>query len=258
MGSGGGGGDNGMMMMMMMLQMEQQKKQMEEQQRQQMFESASRAEGEGYKRYSDLVTAQNKKVGDIWGNYNANVDKIRKLNPQSQYQNYTWNPYAIDTGYKKGTDYNSANANIDLLNQYYGDLDKKSLDDYNYAKKQFDQSQIWLNEAKAQHDAGNRVVPGQAPGTWGAGGGQVSGEAGADSQKKPGGTEVGAAPGGLGDVFSGLAGGPSGTAPAASAGLGGGFLGGNDNAGGSELGSLFGKAIGGGSRAPKQAGVSIF
>ena len=81
MGSGGGGGDGGMMQMMMMIQMQQQMEEQRRQQEAQAFQASQRAENQNYQRYNDHLTTQNKKVGDQWDLYNANIDKIMKINP---------------------------------------------------------------------------------------------------------------------------------------------------------------------------------
>jgi hypothetical protein len=272
MGSGGGGGDNGMMMMMMMLQQQQQ---MEEQKRQAAaaaFANSQRAENQNYQRYNDQITTQNKKVGSQWDLYNNNIDKILKLNPTfNTAQRYTFNPYAVNQNYKKSVDQSSADENTDLLNKWYSDLDKQSLDDFNMAKSQTDASKQWLTDAESQKDSANRLLPGAPPGTWGAGGGMVSGGAGADSQK-PGaaGANIGggasnpdiynnfASPGSAGASSSG---GQAGSAVGMGGGLSGsGFLGGDTKDPSSSLAGIFGQAIGMGApkTAQQGAGTSIF
>lgn len=208
---GGGGGNSGAQMMMMLAmqqQMEAQQREQRAQYERQAFEAAQRGENQNYTRYQDLVTGQNKKVGDVWSNYNYNLEKIKKLNPQyNAHQSYNFTPYAVNSAYKKSTNTNEANANQDLLNNWYGELDKKSLDDYNYAKGQYDQSKNWLTEVQSQTDAQNRLVPGALPGAWGAGGGNVSGGAGADSlngTKTGSEVSVGGWPDANQDVFSGI------------------------------------------------------
>jgi hypothetical protein len=274
MGSGGGGGDNGMMMMMMMLQMEQQKKEMERQQAAQMFAASQKAEGQNYQRYQDQITNQNKKVGDQWDLYNANMDKILKLNPgYNANKRYTFNGYTINPEYRKSTNQGEADANTDLLTKWYSDLDRQSLDDYNMAKSQYDASKTWLGEVQAAKDAEGRVLGNAPAGTWGAGGGMVSGGAGADSQNKDPNASAGFNVGGGAanpDVYSNFAsagnagasssGGQAGSNVGMGGGLSGsGFLGGSDSPGSSSLAGLMGQAIGG---APNQnktgAGTSIF
>lgn len=182
MGSGGGGGDGGMMMMMMMMQMQQQQEQQRRQMEQQAFEASQKAENQNYQRYTDQIGAQNKKVAGQWDLYNANIESIKKINPNyNANRAYTFNPYAVNQDYRKSSDKASADANTDLLNKWYSDLDQQAFNDFNNAKSQYDASKTWLAEAQASGDAANRLVPGAAPGTWGAGGEQVSGGAGADS-----------------------------------------------------------------------------
>jgi hypothetical protein len=255
---GGGGGDSSGMQMMMMIamqqQMEQQRREQQAQYEKQAFEAAQRGETQNYTRYQDEVTAQNKKVGDVWSNYNYNLEKIKKLNPQyNAHQTYNFTPYAVDPSYHKSTNTNEANANQDLLNKWYGDLDKKSLDDYNYAKGQYDQSKNWLTDVQSQTDAQNRLVPGALPGAWGAGGGNVSGGAGADSlvmgkPDGPGGFVDGQMPG---DVFSGIGAAAGGGAqPPAS-----GFIGSNAQAPKNNLASVF---VGATNPSKASAGSTIF
>jgi hypothetical protein len=172
-----------MMMMMMMIQQQQQ---MEEQRRQQAaaaFANSQRAENQNYQRYQDQISTQNKKVGDQWDLYNANMDKILKLNPQyNAQQKYTFNPYQINPNYRKSTDQASADQNTDDLNKWYSNLDKQSLDDYNQAKSQYDASKNWLTDAQSAADAAARGLPGIAPGIYaGDGGDNVSGRAGGDT-----------------------------------------------------------------------------
>lgn len=245
MGSGGGGGDNGMMMMMMMMQMQQQQEQQRRQMEQQAFEASQKSENTNYQRYQDQINAQNKKVGDEWDLYNANIDKIKKINPTyNAHSSYTFSPYAIKSDYKKSTNRGEADANTDLLNKWYSDLDKQSLDDFNLAKSQYEASKNWLSDVQSQSDAQNRLLPGAPPGTWGAGGEQVSGNAGADSLNKNG-APAGSAIGGDASGIYGIAGGgfPSGSDQAMQT-SGTGFIG--DSSGGSGAGSLaniFGSAI---------------
>jgi len=219
MGSGGGG-DNGMQMMMMMLMQQQQQQQMEEQRKaadRQAFQAAQRGEDQNYQRYQDLLTTQNKKVGDQWDLYNQNIDKIMKINPQyTAHQRYAFNPYSVNSAYRKSTDLNSANQNQDLLNQWYSGADRQALDDYNMAKSQYDASKNWLSDAQSTADAANRGLPAGPPGTWGAGGGMVSGEAGADANKTAS-QAIGDASG-MAGVFSGLSSGTEG-APSAQMGM---------------------------------------
>ena len=278
MGSGGGGGDGGMMQMMMMIQMQQQMEEQRRQQEAQAFQASQRAENQNYQRYNDHLTTQNKKVGDQWDLYNANIDKIMKINPGfNTAQRYTFNPYAVNPNYKKSRNRQEADENADLLNKWYADADKQSLDDYNMAKSQYDASKTWLSEAQAAHDAGDRVLGAAPAGAWGAGGEMVSGGAGADAEKDPAAGGVGGAIGdnsGLAEVFSNFgtpskAGGvglsSSGGMAGSSVGMGGGLTGSGflgDDGGGqaSQLAGMMGQAIGGGmGQNNKQgAGTSIF
>jgi len=273
MGSGGGGGDGGMMMMMMMMQMQQQQEEMRRQQAQQMFAASQKAENQNYQRYQDQITNQNKKVGDQWGLYNDNIDKILKLDPTYKTnQRYTFNPYGTNAAYKKSRNQEEADANTDYLNQWYSDLDKQSLEDYNMAKSKYEASKTWLADVQAKKDADARTLANAPPGTWGAGGGMVSGEAGADSLGNSG-MNIGAA--GANDDIYNIAGGPtsagassSGGLAGSSVGMGGGLSGSGflDDSGssigdsGGSLAGVFGQAIGGGmGQNNKQgAGTSIF
>ena len=278
MGSGGGGGGGGMQMMMMMLmmqQMEEQKRQQEAQMRAQQLAASQKAENQNYQRYQDQLTNQNKKVGDQWDLYNANMDKILKLNPgYNAHKRYTFNPYTINPEYRKSTTQQEADANTDLLNKWYSDVDRQSLDDYNMAKSQYDASKTWLADVQAQKDAEGRVLGNAPPGTWGAGGGMVSGGAGADSQQDPNaaaGMNVGEMGAANPDVYN-IAGGPtsagassSGGQSGSNVGMGGGLSGSGflGDAGGSEqsspLAGMFGQAIGMGSGPKNQgAGAGIF
>lgn len=244
MGSGGGGGDNGMMMMMMMLMQQQQQEQMKREQAAAQFASSQRAENQNYQRYQDQITAQNKKVGDQWDLYNQNIGKIQKLNPQyTAHKAYTFNPYTVNNSYRKSTNQSEADANTENLNKWYSDLDRQSLDDFNMAKSQYEASKNWLSDVQAQQDAANRVLPGVAPGTWGAGGNQVSGGAGADSLGKdaaPAGTGIGTDNAGI----YGIAGGgmPSGSDQAMKT-SGTGFIDGGAGGGSSSLANVFGSAV---------------
>ena len=269
MGSGGGGGDNGMMMMMMMMQMQQQMEEQRRQQAAQMLAASQKAEGQNYQRYQDQIAAQNKKVGGQWDLYNANMDKILKLNPgYNANKRYTFNGYTINPEYKKSMSQSEADNNTDLLNKWYSDLDRQSLDDYNMAKSQYDASKTWLADVQAQKDSEGRVLGNAPPGTWGAGGGMVSGGAGADSQQDPNsasGMNIGG--GANPDVYN-IAGGPSSAGASSSGGLAGsnigmggglsgsGFLGDSDPT--SSLASVMGQAIGSGATNKQGAGSSIF
>jgi hypothetical protein len=182
---GGGGGDNGMMMMMMAIQQQQQMEQQRREAERQAFEAAQRGENQNYQRYSDLVTNQTKKVADEWDLYNANIGKIKKINPNyNAHSEFTFNPYTINPQYHKSTNKSEADQNQDLLNQWYSALDKQAFDDFNMAKSQYDASKNWLADVEAQQNALTTKLPGQLPGVWGAstGGGNVSGEAGADAK----------------------------------------------------------------------------
>ena len=277
MGSGGGGGGGGMQMMMMMLmmqQMEEQKRQQEAQMRAQQLAASQKAENQNYQRYQDQLTAQNKKVGDQWDLYNANMDKILKLNPgYNAHKRYTFNPYTINPEYRKSTTQQEADANTDLLNKWYSDVDRQSLDDYNMAKSQYDASKTWLADVQAQKDAEGRILGNAPPGTWGAGGGMVSGGAGADSQQNPNasaGTNIGGESGALPDVYN-IAGGPTSAGASSTGGLSGsnvgmggglagsGFL--NDSGPSDTLGSLasvMGQAVNGPTTSRTGSGSSIF
>ena len=278
MGSGGGGGGGGMQMMMMMLmmqQMEEQKRQQEAQMRAQQLAASQKAENQNYQRYQDQLTNQNKKVGDQWDLYNANMDKILKLNPgYNAHKRYTFNPYTINPEYRKSTTQQEADANTDLLNKWYSDVDRQSLDDYNMAKSQYDASKTWLADVQAQKDAEGRVLGNAPPGTWGAGGGMVSGGAGADAQKTDPNAAAGSAIGELGavdpDIYN-IAGGPSSAGASSSGGqagsnvgMGGGLSGSgflsDSGSPSSSLAGLMGQAIGGGASNPNKtgAGASIF
>lgn len=278
MGSGGGGGGGGMQMMMMMLmmqQMEEQKRQQEAQMRAQQLAASQKAENQNYQRYQDQITAQNKKVGGQWDLYNANMDKILKLNPgYNANKRYTFNGYTVNPEYKKSMSQSEADNNTDLLNKWYSDLDRQSLDDYNMAKSQYDASKTWLADVQAQKDSEGRVLGNAPAGTWGAGGGMVSGGAGADAEQDPSGGAAGmniGAGGANPDIYN-IAGGPSSAGASSSGGLAGssvgmggglsgsGFL--SDSGGGpsSSLAGMMGQAIGGGmGQNNKQgAGTSIF
>ncbi len=270
MGSGGGGDSMGQMMMtmMMMMKAEEDKRRMQQEQEQQAFQAAQRGENQNFQRYNDLLSKSNKDVGGAWDNYNSTIDKILKINPNwNTAQKYQFNPYTVNPDFKRSTNRQEADENADALNRWYADTDKRALDDLNMAKQQSEAANKWLADVKANQDAGDRVLPGAPPGTWGAGGGMVSGGAGADAEQKPAGagSEVGGDSSALADVFSGLSGGgqqPVGGSATMSGmgkmGGGSGFLGGNDNAGGSGLGGMFGKAVGMGGGGQKQAGFSIF
>lgn len=268
MGSGGGGGDNGMMMMMMMMQMQQQQEQMRRQQEAEAFAASQKAEESGYNRYQDLISNQNKKVADQWDLYNANIDKILKLNPQyNAHKRYTFQPYAVNPQYAKSTNKAQADENTNNLNKWYSDLDKQAFDDLQMAKGQYEGSKTWLAEVQAAKDAQNRVLPGAPPGTWGAGGEQVSGNAGADSLNAAGatGTNVGAT-GANSDIYN-IAGGVPGASSTggnsgSNIGMGGagvagtGFLGDTKDPT-SALAGVFTNAVGGSNR-NQGAGSSIF
>ena len=268
MGSGGGGGDNGMMMMMMMLQMQQQQEQQRRQMEQQAFEASQKAEQQGYQRYSDQVTSQSKKVADQWDLYNANMDKILKLNPQyNAHKKYTFQPYAVNPQYTKSTNKQQADENTDNLNKWYSDLDRQAFDDLTTAKGQYEGSKTWLSEVQAAKDAQNRILPGAPPGTWGAGGEQVSGQAGADSLG--GANATGMVGGGANSDIYNIAGGLPGASSTggnsgSNVGMGGagvagtGFLS-DGNSPSSSLAGVFGQAVGGMPNQNKTgAGSSIF
>jgi hypothetical protein len=243
---GGGGSDNSMMMMMMAIQQQQQMEQQRREAAQQAFEASQRGENQNYQRYQDLITSSNKKVGDQWNLYNDNIGKIKKINPNyNAHTEFAFNPYQTNSAYRKSTDKATADSNQDLLNNWYGSLDKQSLDDYNMAKSQYDQSKNWLSDTEAQQNALTTKLPGVLPGSWGAGGGNVSGEAGADAQNKDttaaadgAGMNVGAD----GNAFAGFGG--TGAPAAQTAGTG--FI--QDNARSSpqnSLASVFSNATGG-------------
>jgi hypothetical protein len=174
-----------MMMMMMAIQQQQQMEAQRREAAQQAFEASQRGENQNYQRYQDLITSSNKKVGDQWNLFNDNIRKIKKVNPNyNAHSEFAFNPYQTNSAYRKSTDKATADSNQDLLNTWYGSLDKQALDDYNMAKSQYDQSKNWLSDAEAQQNSLTTKLPGVLPGSWGAGGGNVSGEAGADAQNK--------------------------------------------------------------------------
>jgi hypothetical protein len=204
------------------------------------------------------------------------MDKILKLNPgYNANKRYTFNGYTINPEYKKSMSQGEADSNTDLLNKWYSDLDRQSLDDYNMAKSQYDASKTWLADVQAQKDSEGRVLGNAPAGTWGAGGGMVSGGAGADAEKDPSGGAAGMNIGGGAnpDIYN-IAGGPSSAGASSSGGLAGsnvgmggglsgsGFLGdsGGGSPGGSSLAGMMGQAIGGGMGPNNKqgAGTSIF
>lgn len=252
-----------------MLQMQQQQEQQRRQMEQQAFEASQKAEQQGYQRYSDQVTSQNKKVADQWDLYNANMDKILKLNPQyNAHKKYVFQPYAINPQYTKSTNKQQADENTDNLNKWYSDLDRQSFDDLTTAKGQYEGSKTWLSEVQAAKDAQGRIMPGAPPGTWGAGGNQVSGDAGADSLGGANMTGMVGADGANTDIYniaSALPGASStGGNSGSNVGMGGagvtgtGFLS-DGNSPSSSLAGVFGQAVGGMPNQNKTgAGSSIF
>lgn len=239
---------------------------MRRQQEAEAFSASQKAENSGYQRYQDLIGSQNKKVADQWDLYNANMDKILKLNPQyNANKKYAFQPYAVNSQYTKSTNKGMADENTDKLNRWYSDLDRQALDDYNMAKGQYEGSKTWLSEVQAAKDAQNRVLPGAPPGTWGAGGEQVSGNAGADSLNAAGATGMVGGAGANNDIYNiagalpgaSSTGGGSGSNVGMGGGINGsGFLGETKDPA-SALAGVFTNAVGGGNK-NQGAGSSIF